>query len=249
MAIFDVSLYEPISAVITADTTAYTADNAIWPTADGGLLEGATDQLDAIVIAAAAAILEPAAATESTNATLVTIVDTIETADAADILDADVIAISEAIIVETADAADVLDAEIISVPVVVGVGGGRPQPRPLPVEGFGYGVLPELEGEAFGAVIIIGEGVGALAELDGEAAGSVGVAGRSTGQFTVHAAAIGNSGQAGAATAVLNDLSVASDGAVGVRGSGSGAIVKLKGAAIGRHDDDDAAVMTFLLAA
>jgi hypothetical protein len=209
MAIFDVDLYEPISAVVTADTTAYTADNAIWPTADGGLLEGATDQLDAIVIA-----------------------------------------ISEAIIVETADAADVLDAEIISVPVVIGVGGGRrPEPRPLPVIGVGYGVLPQLEGEAFGTVIVAGAGVGTFAKLEGEATGSAGVAGRSAGQFVISAAAIGNNGQAGIAVAILKHLSIAGGGAVGVHGSGSGTIVKLKGAGSGRHDDDEAVVMTFLLAA
>jgi hypothetical protein len=208
MAIFDVSLYEPISAVVTADTIAYTADNATWPTADGGILEGATDQLDAIVVA-----------------------------------------ITEAVIVETADAADVLDAEIISVPVVVGVGGGRPQPRPLPVEGIGFGILPQLKGEAFGAVIVVGAGIGMLAKLEGEAAGSIGIAGRSAGQLIIRAAAIGNSGQAGAATAVLKGLSVASDGTIGTRGSGLGMMPRIDGAGIGQHDDDEAAMVTFLLAA
>jgi len=35
---------------------------------------------------------------------------------------------------------------------------------------------------------------------------------------------------------------------VGVRGSGSG-VITLKGAATGRHDDDEAAILAFLLAA
>jgi len=48
---------------------------------------------------------------------------------------------------------------------------------------------------------------------------------------------------------VLKSLSVASVGIVGARGSGSGVIMKFTGAASGRHDDDEAAVMTFLLAA
>jgi hypothetical protein len=51
MADIFADLFEPIDAVVTADTTLYTADNAIWPTADGGLLEGARDVLDAEVIA------------------------------------------------------------------------------------------------------------------------------------------------------------------------------------------------------
>jgi hypothetical protein len=36
---------------------------------------------------------------------------------------------------------------------------------------------------------------------------------------------------------------------VGTRGSGSGMIMKFEGAASGRHDDDEAAVMAILLAA
>jgi hypothetical protein len=209
MTIFDVNLYEPISAVVTVDTTAYTADNTIWPTADGGLLEGATDQLDAIIVA-----------------------------------------ITEAIIAESADAADLLDAEIISVPVVVGIGGGRrPEPRPLPVEGIGYGILPELEGEAVGAVVVIGTGVGTLAKLKGEATGASGVAGNSAAQFGIRAAVIGDCGVAGAAIVEFKSLSVASDGAIGTRGYGLGMMPRIDGVGIAQHDDDEAAVMTFLLAA
>jgi hypothetical protein len=50
MTDYTVDLYEPISPPVTADTTLYTADNIIWPTADGGLLAGAQDFADAEVI-------------------------------------------------------------------------------------------------------------------------------------------------------------------------------------------------------
>src|SRR5262245_17937511 len=49
MTIFNVNLYESIDAVITADTIVYSADNAAWPTADGGILTGATELSDAVV--------------------------------------------------------------------------------------------------------------------------------------------------------------------------------------------------------
>jgi hypothetical protein len=237
MAIFDVSLYEPISAVVTADTVAYTADNATWPTADGGLLEGATDQAYAAVNANVlfADLYEP--------------VGTVVTADTISYS-------ADNAIWPTADggilegARDFTDAEIITAIVEIPVGGAHYlKRRPLPVIGTGFGILPQLEGEAFGTVIVSGTGVGTLAELEGEAAGSAGVIGRSAAQLVVRAAAVGTSGQVGVATAVLKDLSIAGGGAVGVRGSGSGAIVKLKGAGIGQHDDDEAVVMTFLLAA
>src|SRR5262245_7502131 len=47
--VYDVSIYEPIHSGPSADTTLCTAD-ATSPTADGGLLEGATDLADAEVI-------------------------------------------------------------------------------------------------------------------------------------------------------------------------------------------------------
>ena len=200
----DAELFEPIRPGPTADSTFYTADNATWPTADGGILEGATDVLDASVIAAGAAIM-----------------------------------------VEAASAADVLDATVIAVSVPGG--GYYPPPRPFPVEGIGYGILPELEGEARGVVIVVGVGVGALPGLVGAAAGTVGVAGRSAARLVVGAAAIGDRGQAGAAAAVLKGLSIASAGVVGTHGAGAG-IVELKGAAVGQHDDDEA-IVAWLLAA
>jgi hypothetical protein len=51
MAVLDVSLNEPIRPGVNADTLAYSADNTIWPTADGGILEGATETVDAEVVA------------------------------------------------------------------------------------------------------------------------------------------------------------------------------------------------------
>jgi hypothetical protein len=44
-------------------------------------------------------------------------------------------------------------------------------------------------------------------------------------------------------------LAVAGSGAVGARGAGAGMIVKINGSATGRHDDDEAAMIAFLLAA
>jgi hypothetical protein len=202
-------LSEPVGGHVTADTTAYTADNATWPTADGGILGGAEDVLDALVIASDTAILAEAAA-----------------------------------------AADVLDAIVVAAEVPLGGGGYAPRlPRPYPVVGRGLGILPELEGEAHGVVIVAGEAVGSLPGLVGEAAGTAGVAGRSEAQLLVRAAAIGTRGQVGAADAVLKGLSIESAGAVGARGSGSGMIMKFEATASGRHDDAAAAMITFLLAA
>jgi hypothetical protein len=199
---------EPVGGHVTADTTAYSADNTIWPTADGGILGGAEDVLDALVIASDTAVLA-----------------------------------------EAADAADILDATVIAAEVPLG-GGYAPRPlRPYPVVGVGYGVLPQLVGEAHGVVILAGTSVGRVSGLTGAAAGTAGVAGRSTGQILVRAAAIGTRGQVATAAALLKGLSVASAGVVGTRGAGSGMIIQIKGTATGRHDDDEAAMMTFLLAA
>jgi hypothetical protein len=186
--IVQADLSEPVGGQVTADTVRYTADNTIYPTADGGVLPGAVDTTDATVIAG-------------------------------------------------------------EIEISVGGGGYYPRPRPYPVEGVGFGILPQLEGEAHGVVILAGVGVGRLPGLVGEAAGASGVVGRSEAKFLVRAAAIGARGQVGAAVAVLKGLSVASAGAVGTRGSASGTIMKFKASATGRHDDDEAAVMAFLLAA
>jgi hypothetical protein len=201
-------LSEPVGRHVTADTAAYSADNTIWPTADGGILGGAGDSFDALVLAADTAILAEAAA-----------------------------------------AADVLDATIEAAEAPVYGGARHYPPKPFPVIGVGYGILPPVRGEAHGVVIVAGVGAAVLPGFVGEAAGTAGVVGRSVAQLVVRAAAIGTRGQAGNAAAVLKGLSVASAGVVGTRGSGSGTIVKLQGAANGRHDDDEAAMMAFLLAA
>jgi hypothetical protein len=143
---FDVSLYEPIDAVVTADNTAYTADNATWPTADGGLLEGATD-----LVAAAVGVDA----------------DVLEAAGAVDELDAAVIPAGVAIIAEAADAVDELDARRIRLP-----GFGGVVVRPPAVVGVGYGILPELEGSAHGVVGVAGTGDVTL-QLTGTAEGEV----------------------------------------------------------------------------
>ena len=132
--------------------------------------------------------------------------------------------------VEAAAAVDALDAAVEAAAVIVPVPGGAhyPRRRLLPVIGVGYGILPQLEGEAHGVVGAVGAGAGTLPGLVGEAAGSVGVTGRSAAQLFVRARATG---------------------AGGTRGAGEGAILKFSGTATGACDDDEAAVLAFLLAA
>jgi hypothetical protein len=204
---------------VTADSTLRTADSTCW-TADGRIIcidadvaEAAVafDQLDAVADVAAT-IVEATTALDNTDAAV-----------GANIVFADV--------AEAATALDQLDADVVAaeVPVVIG-GGGRyyPPQRPFPVVGRGYGILPQLEGEAHGVV---------------------GVAGKSAAQLVVRADAVGACGQAGNAAAVIKGVSVTAKGAVGARGTGSGVIMKFSGSATGHHDDDEAAVIAFLLAA
>ena len=239
----------------TADTTLYTADNTIL-TADGGVIvSGATDTLDAIAVAGGAVIdvavveaadafdqadaisivsadvLEPASALDQLDAVTDVAADAIEAAIAIDDLDA--VAVPAGVVLadvaEAANGLDQLDADVVYAEVPIAAAGGRaPLRRPLPVYGVGYGILPPLWGEAHGVV---------------------GVAGKSAAQVLVRAAAIGACGQAGTATAVLKALAAAGKGAVGARGSGEGMIVKFSGTATGQQDDDEAAVIAFLLAA
>jgi len=238
MAIFDVSLYEPITAVVTVDTTAYSADNATWPTADGGVLAGATEFSNALVNAnfISAEIVEPISSPVTSDTTLYTADNTIwPTADGG-ILEG---------------ARDFTDAEVIAAiaPIYGGVRRRFPPERPLPVIGIGYGVLPELEGEAFGTVILIGKSAAKLPGLIGAATGCLGIAGQSAGELAViRAAALGRHGQIGTADAIFKAVSVASDGTVAVCGTALG-MIAMNADAIGRYDDDEAAVMTFLLAA
>jgi hypothetical protein len=139
-----------------------------------------------------------------------------------------------------------------SVEPPVFAGGGYwqwPQPRFVAFEGIGYGILPHLEGEAFGLVGAVGDGVAAIPSLAGAAAGMVGLVGRSAGRLAIKAMAVGDHGQVGAATAVLRAATASGSGVAGARGSGSGCVVGLAGRATGRHDDDEAAIVALLLAA
>ena len=217
---------------------------------------GAVDAFDAIAVAGgaviAADVAEAADAFDQADAISVVAADAIEPANALDDLDA--VTDVAAAVIEAATALDELDAVAVPAGVVladvaeaamrprsarcrllfpaevpIAAGGAHyPRRRPFPVYGVGYGILPQLWGEAHGVV---------------------GVAGKSAAQVLVRAAAVGACGQAGNAAAVLKALAVAGKGAVGARGTGEGMIVKFSGSATGQHDDDEAAVIAFLLAA
>jgi hypothetical protein len=118
--------------------------------------------------------------------------------------------------------------EVVQPPVSVGGGYWRwPQRRPVAVEGIGYAILPQLEGEAHGLVGTDADGIATLSGVVGAGAGAVGVIGRSAARLAVTVAAIADSGPAGLGAGVIT----------------------LKGAAIGRHDDDEAAMIALLVAA
>jgi hypothetical protein len=258
VTIFDVSLHEPARPGVNADTLAYTADESQWPTADGGLLD-ASETLDGLTNVISAEIYEPVHPGPGADTTLYTADESVwptadggilegatESQDAS--VNADIVNLG---LYEYVNATDDVDAELVSA-IIAEPGGGYPplvRRRPA-VVGFGYGILPDLEGEAFGAIGIIGRALGAVPRLGGAAAGVIGAAGRSAGQIgIIIATAIGQRGQVGAAIGVFKDLSITSNGVAGTHGSGLGAIVQLRGSAIGRHNDDEAAIMSFLLAA
>jgi hypothetical protein len=256
LAIFDVNLYEPSRPGVNADSLAYSADNTVWPTADGGLLD-ASETLDALTNIISAEIYEPVHPGPGADTTLYSADETVwPTADggilegATETVDAVVnVDIGIVWLYEYGAASDELDAELIPAIIAEPGGGYYPRPRPAAVIGYGYGVLPELEGEAFGAIAITGRGLGVLPSLSGSATGTVGAAGRSAGQIVVRAIAIGQRGQVGMAVGAFKGLSITSDGIVGTCGQASGLIAKLNGVAIGQHDDDETAIITLLLAA
>lgn len=206
---------------VTADGTLWTADTTCV-TADGR------------VICIAADVAEPVRIPVTADTTRYTADNTTwPTADggvggATDILDAIVEVAGAVLLVEPTTALDQLDADVVSVEVPIGGGAHYPRRRPLPVVGYGFGILPQLEGEAHGVVGVAGAAAGVLPGLAGEATGAAGITGRSAGQLLVRAMATG---------------------ARGTRGSGSGMIVKFSGSATGQQDDDEAAVIAFLLAA
>ena len=217
MAVFDVGLLEPIYPGITADSLTPTVDN-LAPTADGGSLIPASDAVYGAVNAHIlfADIVEPIETPVTADTTLYTADNAIwPTADGGIL----------------AGAREVIDADIIPAVIEVPAGGVapyRPLRKPFLIVGYGYGVLPALDGEAIGTIGIAGRSLGSIAKLSSIAAG-------------VH-------GAAGAATASL-DLSMISKGAIGVRGSAKDSLLKLNASAVGRYDDDEAALMTFLIAA
>src|SRR5580765_805342 len=103
-------------------------------------------------------------------------------------------------VVEAASAVDIADAVVQPVLVVILPGGGRrEQLRPDLVEGVGFGILPELEGEAHGVVVAVSIGAAVLRHLAGEATGAGGARGQGNAPLTVKAAASGAHGAKGAA--------------------------------------------------
>jgi hypothetical protein len=132
--------------------------------------------------------------------------------------------------------------------VIVGGGGAYYPLQPLPVEGVGYGILPALWGEAHGIVVAASVDAAMLRSLAGAAVGVVGTSGHSAGWLTVKAAACGVCGSKGAAVAIVGDVRAAGSGVVVARGKGFGIIGNIDGCAVGRHDDDEAAI-AWLLAA
>lgn len=257
--IYDVELLEPAPAQVTGDTTLYSADNATWPTADGGVLS-AIDVVSLPAVVVEAALSEPIHPGVTADALAPTVDALAPTADggillgATDASDAAVNAnIVAADIAEAAAAADSLDADVVAAEVPLGPGGIPPWlQKPRPVVGVGYGILAALEGEAHGVVIRAGDGVGALPELAGKAQGAAGVAAQAAGvapkAVAVATGAVGFAARS-ANVAILKGLSAAGDGVAITHGKASGTLVKLEASASGRHDDDEAAVMAFLLAA
>jgi hypothetical protein len=156
VSVFDVSIYEPIGVQVTVDSLSPTVDSSS-PTADGGVLEGARDFGDAVVNAnfVYAEVVEPIAA-------IVTADSTAYTADNATWPTADGGLLE--------GARDALDA--IAIPAVAVGGGYWPRYKPAAVIGYGYGVLPQLWGEAHGVVYIAGAGAATL-PITGEAHGVV----------------------------------------------------------------------------
>jgi hypothetical protein len=212
------------SVIVTADATYWTADETQWPSADGGILGN-------IVYAE---IVEPVQTAVTADTTAYHADNTIwPTADGGLLT----------------GATETIDATVEAAEEVVGGGGEAPRPRPFPVAGRGYGILPELEGEARGVICIAGVGAGPLDELTGAASGTIGAAGSADAQVALRGAAIGQRGICGAATGMLEPVTAWAPGTAITHGIGAGVIGTPRGAAMGQHDDDEAAVMAFLLAA
>jgi hypothetical protein len=122
---------------VTVDTTLYTAD-ALYPTADG------------YIPANLVQVFEPVTGSVTADTTLYSADNTTwPTADG----------------YIPGGAQDFTDALVIPATAVGEPGGGyypRLRPRPHPVEGYGYGRLPRLTGEAYG---VVGEADDGLDEM------------------------------------------------------------------------------------
>jgi hypothetical protein len=158
MAVYTVDIYEPARPSVHADSLAYSADNTTWPTADGGLLT-ASDAFDGLTNVVSAEVYEPVHPGPGADTVDYTADnENWPTADggvlvgATDVTDSLVVPAGAAILDEPAAAIDTLDGEVVS--AVAGGGGYYPyrRPRPHPVEGYGYALLPQIEGEAYGVV-------------------------------------------------------------------------------------------------
>ena len=137
--------------MITADSTLWTADTHCV-TADGR------------VVCLDADVLETATALDALDAVKDVAAVVVEAATAVDETDAAIGAqVLFGTVAEAAAAADVLDADVVAAEVPVSGGGYYPRPsRPFPVVGYGFGILPELGGEARGVVGVVGVGAGTL---------------------------------------------------------------------------------------
>jgi hypothetical protein len=146
---------------------------------------------------------------------------------------------------EGADTAAFAGVVSVQVAIVVGGGGYYPPERPMPVEGAGYGILPRIEGEAHGVVVRV---LAAIRPARIEHWVSAGIAGHGAVRLSIKAVAAGDHGRVGAAIAVLR-VDAAGSGVAGARGRGSGMVANLRADAVGRHDDDEAAAIAWMLAA
>ena len=225
----------PLAATEQADTAA-----AAGTVGSSGTL-AATDAADIVALTGATASVGTIGAIEASDAgafagsvTCSGPLSAIEAADSftgtAVVADAGsafgMLAASE--VADTAELAGAVSGEVIEPPILI-VGGRYSRPQwPIVVEGVGYGVLPQLEGEAFGLVVGVGSGAGNLPRSTGAGAAAVGVDGRSAARLVIRAAASGD---------------------LGFAGSASGSIVGIKAAAIGQHHDDEIAIVALLLAA
>jgi hypothetical protein len=152
--IYDVDLHEPAQSPWTADATAVTADSVVY-TADGGPVAIPDERLDAAVNAniIEVSLTEPAQSIWTADSIAVTADSLLYTADGGPLRTPD----------------EIVDAEAVRKPAGVWVDHIS---RKRAVVGDGYGVLPRLEGEAYGVVGAQANGAGTI-RLGGEATGTV----------------------------------------------------------------------------